>query len=126
MMRVVICGSRTWTDKETIYLFVCALPLLSEVITGGARGADTIADAAAEEFGHFRIIFPANWKGQGKAAGPLRNLRMLDMKPDRVIAFRAKGQSVGTDVMVRECKRRGIPVRVVTEGDDSDPHEWAA
>lgn len=114
-MRVIVCGSRTWTDEVLIRARLSVLPALSEVITGGARGADRLADKAAEEQGHFRIIFPANWTGQGKAAGPLRNRRMLDMSPDLVIAFRVEGESRGTDDMIGECDRRGIPVEIVTQ-----------
>lgn len=113
-MRVVVCGSRNWTDQAAIKQRLSDLPPLSEVITGGARGADSLADRAADNCGHFRIIFPANWIGQGKAAGPLRNLRMLDMQPDLVIAFRSEGESKGTDHMIGECRRRGVPVEVVT------------
>lgn len=113
-MRVVVCGSRTWKDQKRIAERLRELPPLSEIITGAADGADYLADIVARHLFMNRVIFPANWKGQGKAAGPLRNRRMLDMEPDLVIAFRANGASRGTDDMVRECERRGIPVEVIS------------
>lgn len=113
-MRVVVCGSRTWTDRKLIRDRLADLPSGTEVITGAARGADTLADNYAREHGLNRVIFPANWTGDGRAAGPMRNRRMLDMGPDLVIAFRADGESRGTDDMIEECRKRGIPVEVVT------------
>lgn len=112
-MRVIVCGSRKWDDVRAVRERLENLPHLSEIITGGAAGADRIGDRVADEMGYFRIIFPANWNGQGKAAGPLRNRRMLDMEPDLVIAFRSSGESRGTDDMIRECARRGISCEVI-------------
>lgn len=112
-MRVVVCGSRTWTDRKSVRDRMVELPPGTEVITGAARGADTLADNYASELGLNRVIFPINWTGQGKAAGALRDRRMLDLGPDLVIAFRADGESRGTDDMIEECRKRGIPFEVV-------------
>ncbi len=78
------------------------------IISGGAPGADTLAEVAAAELNLETTIFPADWERYGRSAGPKRNLQMLDTEPDLVIAF-AGGR--GTAHTVRHALKRGIPVR---------------
>jgi hypothetical protein len=88
-MRVLVCGDRNWTDKEVIRSVLKALkPKPELVICGGARGADTLAKEVAIELGLKVVEFPANWALNGKAAGPMRNQKMLvEGQPTFVIAF---------------------------------------
>lgn len=79
-MKVIICGGRTYklTLDDLAWLDdFHATHMLSEVITGGANGADAGAAQWAEMRGINCVIFPANWVGDGKKAGVLRNIRML-------------------------------------------------
>jgi|SRR6266536_346003 len=119
MYRVLICGSRDWTDK---YAISCVLngyrsdEIGITVINGGARGADSIAKWWADVNQEPRETYPADWKQHGKAAGLIRNQRMLEEgKPDVVWAFVTKPleESRGTHDMVRRAKAAGIPVYVV-------------
>jgi hypothetical protein len=112
-LRVLVCGSRDWTDWRAIDTRVRALPNGSTVIHGAARGADLLAAGAAVRFGYGVQAFPANWKHYGKAAGCIRNLAMLDTGPDLVLAFQRNG-SRGTQHTIDEARRRGIPVEVFT------------
>jgi len=79
-MKVIICGGRSYNfmaeDRAWLDDFH-AEHVLSEVITGGAPGADICGDIWAQERGIIRVVFPANWEGEGKNVGPLRNARML-------------------------------------------------
>jgi hypothetical protein len=45
---------------------------------GGARGVDGLAQRAIKKYKIVHRVFPANWKELGKAAGPLRNVQMVD------------------------------------------------
>lgn len=112
-MKVLICGSRDWNDGTAIYMRVSKLPGDAEIITGGARGADTIAERAARDTRRPCTVFHANWDDHGRKAGILRNLRMLDYGPDLVIAFQRAG-SRGTQHTINEARKRGIPVEVIT------------
>ena len=56
--------------------------------------------------------FPADWDTYGKQAGFIRNIQMLDEKPDLVIAFQ-KNASRGTQHTINEARKRGIPVEVI-------------
>lgn len=121
-MRILVCGSRTWEDSDTIervlLAFSDALPI---IIHGAARGADHLADWVAADHGWTRIPFPvtdADWRKHGKAAGAIRNRQMLEEgQPDLVIAFRVRGESRGTDNMIAQARKEGVPVWVVREGE---------
>lgn len=107
-VRVLVCGSREWTDRDAIYNFLAFLTRDNVVIHGAARGADSIAAEAAGRRGAAVVAFPAEWDKHGKAAGPIRNQRMLDEgKPDVVIAF---GVGRGTGDMIRRAGKAGVPV----------------
>jgi predicted Rossmann-fold nucleotide-binding protein len=111
---ILACGSREWRDRSAVHLVLMCEPHRRgwdgqpiTVITGGARGADSFAATSAMELGYESIVVPAEWDIHGKAAGPIRNRKMLDMAPDLVVAF---GQGRGTDDCVREAERRQVPV----------------
>src|SRR4051812_3240410 len=87
--RVLVCGSRDWTDKDEIANVLADLADLPsvEILHGGARGADQMAGEVAEFYGYDVRVFAADWQNEGRRAGFLRNLRMLDEKPNLVLAF---------------------------------------
>ena len=75
--RVMITGSRTWTDEDKIRTALSELPEGSTVVHGNARGADKIADRVAKELGLEVEVSPANWREEGRSAGVRRNARMI-------------------------------------------------
>ena len=111
-MKVLFTGDRHWTNRDSVRKRISLLPSDTEIIFGDARGLDTIVSHLSYEMG-FKRNGPhyANWKEHGKAAGPIRNRAMLDLKPDLVIAFHPDLESSkGTKDCVNEARRRGIPV----------------
>ena len=117
-MKVLVCGSRTWTDTLPIRnrmtkLFLDA-PVGSRptVIHGGAPGADVLAGHEARKLGMKVHVFPADWKKHGKRAGILRNLKMLEEEPDLVLAF-WDGKSFGTAHTISVAKERNIPIEII-------------
>lgn len=115
---VVVCGSRTWDDEAAIRAAVEELvrqePFLL-VVTGGAAGADTIADEVARKLGAHTAVIRALW-AKGRNAGPVRNQVMVDLFPNMVLAFRRRGPSSGTDDMVRRAVEARAFVTVFHEG----------
>lgn len=115
--RVLVCGSRSWTDRNAIRERLLKLrdrdPIWDDptIIHGDARGADKVAADVAARLGFDLEAYPANWMRYGKAAGPMRNIRMLDSGVDLVLAFQLDG-SRGTQHTIDEARRRGIPVEV--------------
>ncbi len=114
-MKTLVCGSRDWEDIHAIRIRMVKLPPHTEIIHGGAPGADSIAGFLAADLGFTVHVFPADWKKHGKAAGPIRNRLMLDECPDLVLAFQRRG-SRGTQDTIDEAVRRGIAVEVLTPG----------
>lgn len=110
-MRVLVCGGRDFTDKAALYRALDAVHRkhgITDLIEGEAPGADSLAREWALEAQVCLLPFPADWKTHGRAAGPIRNARMLaEGKPDAVVAFPG---GRGTADMVRQAKEAGIPV----------------
>ena len=110
-MIILACGSRDWDNQEIVRAALQELDESSVVVSGAARGADSIAADLAREMGLEVWEFAADWEAYGKRAGMMRNLQMLDQNPDQVWAF-WDGQSRGTAHTVRAARKRGIQVRI--------------
>lgn len=114
-MKVLVCGSRNWSNISRLRRVMAWLPDDAIVIHGGCRGADQMAASTAKKFGMEVVEYKADWSRHGKAAGPIRNQLMLDDgKPDMVIAFADDVSTTrGTLDMVQRAKAAGVPVLVV-------------
>lgn len=113
-MKVLICGSRDYTNHLAIKRRVDELPDDTIVIEGGASGADSWARYAAIERGlHVAQVKPL-YTTHGRAAPLLRNQAMLRLEPDLVIAFSSSNSSLtsGTSHVTLAAKREGIPIEI--------------
>lgn len=113
--RVLVCGGRDYANIERVFYALDQYHKrhgpISLVITGAARGADTLAGAWALARRVDLDPYPADWRTHGKRAGPLRNQQMIDEgKPTVVIAFPG---GAGTADMVRRAKAAGITTHVL-------------
>jgi hypothetical protein len=119
-MKVLVCGGRDFDNVElvrkvfsqTILPFCEGPPEI--VIHGGARGADRIAGAVANELGILTAQVNALWDFHGKAAGWVRNKGMLALKPDIVVAFPG---GTGTANMIKIAQDAGVEVVIIKESD---------
>ena len=119
-MKILVCGSRTFTNTSLVYGELMKLMKSQEslmIIEGGCRGPDTFARMFAEEFNLPHVTEWAEWEKYGKRAGPIRNQVMLEMKPDLVLAFVDKKlkDSRGTYDMVKKAMDAGIEVMIVPD-----------
>lgn len=116
-MRVLVCGSRDYPSREYLQSYLDSLEGdIDVVIQGGARGADRFAADWAADRGIECEEYRPDWERHSKAAGHIRNARMLDEgEPDLVIAFPTEylAVSAGTSDMVHQAWERGIPVVVM-------------
>jgi len=114
-MNIAIVGSRTFTDYEALevaivnYLPAEMWPLT--IISGGAKGADALAEQLAENFNLELKIFPADWDTHGKIAGFLRNQKIIDAS-DFVIAF-WDGKSKGTKDTIDKARKAKKPTLII-------------
>jgi hypothetical protein len=114
--RVLVCGSRHWSDYSAIVEAITALePMPSLIIHGGATGADSLAGTAAHYLSIPVQVFKAPWVEHGRAAGFIRNRFMLiEGRPDLILAFASPclAESKGTAHMVALARKAGIPVQL--------------
>ena len=107
-MKVAIIGSRGITDFA---LDTLVPPEATEILSGGARGVDTLARIWAEAHGLPCREFLPDYPRYGRGA-PLRRNAELVHKADLVIAL-WDGNSRGTAFTIAECERTGKPCRVI-------------
>jgi hypothetical protein len=142
-MRIMVTGSRKWTDGQAIRMALLPYFLLGEditLVTGGAEGADTLAEEMAKGVIHQLVLQmggtmrvtvekfrPRYIKGDmaGNKFAPLqRNLDMLDTKPDVVLAFKlGYGTNGGTQFTIANAQRRGIPVVIYNLPEPEEAHD---
>lgn len=97
MDKVAVVGGRDFTDQSRMFYILDKYNEkhgISHIITGGARGADTLAESYAKSRCIPYTVYPANWDKHGKQAGFLRNTDIVKAS-DVVIAFPTKS-SKGT------------------------------
>jgi len=111
MARVLVCGGRDYFDRDKVYEILSEIYtecIIDVIISGHAKGADSLGEEYAKYFNIPVEIYPANWKRYGKSAGYKRNQQMLDEgKPDLVVAFPG---GTGTDMMCYIAERGGVNV----------------
>lgn len=139
MRRVLVTGSRQWTDYATIgeALRDQYIKYGPFVIVHGAcpEGVDAIASEWAKwakfvNSGCIEEHHPAAWKVDGRSAGPKRNQMMVDLGANVCLAFpticpgdkhncpRQQHYSHGTSHCMSAARRSGIPVENFGPGLD--------
>lgn len=115
-MKTVICGGRHVKDPGIVYAAVLDSKFtITEVVCGGARGADELGRQWAEQRGIPVKMFLADWDKFGKSAGAIRNNDMAKYC-EQVIAI-WNGKSHGTKNMIASARRSGKPVFIFQVND---------
>lgn len=114
--RVIIAGSRTFTDYELLdhklsHILQRLTPDDTAIVSGTAKGADQMGEHWAWAHGFEVMRFPAQWDVHGKRAGYIRNEQMLEAAT-HLIAFH-DGVSRGTAHMIDIARKKGLKVVVV-------------
>jgi len=119
-IKLAVVGSRSFNDYEFLKKILQFHPC-KKIISGGARGADTLADRYATENNITMQEFLPNWNVYGKSAGFLRNKQIVE-SCDELVAF-FDGESPGTKYSITLAKDAGKPVYIywppeedITEG----------
>lgn len=122
--RVIICGSRDFTDYELLKN-KCDLLLSRKIedgykitiISGCARGADTLGERYADERSFNIERHPADWNKYGKGAGFIRNQEMALSANACIAFFSSTNESSGTRDMVNRAQKENLLVRKIYQNE---------
>lgn len=113
-MNLAIIGSRSFTDKGLLLSILgrhFSLCGVTEVVSGGAAGADSLGAAWGRDMGIKVTEFKPDWETFGKAAGMIRNEDIIK-EADFVLAFHdgiSKG-TAGALVIARRLRKSTLIV----------------
>lgn len=104
-----VVGSRDFDDYDLLKSELSKFEI-TKIISGGAKGADSLAERYAAENNIPTEIYKPDWS-IGKHAGIMRNKTIVD-NSDRVIAF-WDGSSKGTLSSINHAKKNGKPTIII-------------
>jgi len=117
MIRVGVTGGRNYHNARLVAEMLGFARVMQNEITivvGCANGLDRLVRNWAIKHGITFEEFKADWKTHGKAAGPIRNQKMLDSGMIILIAFPG---GTGTAHMTGICRKAGVQVIEVNDSD---------
>ena len=122
----IVAGSRKFNNyemlkKELDYLLQNQIDV--EIISGGAKGADSLAEKYADEKGYKKHIMPAEWGLYGKRAGYIRNEQMhiyASEYENRGCVCFWDGKSKGTAHNFELAERFNTPIKVINYGKERE------
>jgi len=111
-MRIAIVGSRTFKNynllTDIMHRFTGEI---SNIISGGAKGADSLGEEYANFWQIKFTVFRPNWTRHGKSAGFVRNQQIVNAC-DMVIAF-WDGISKGTKDTIDKARVAKKPTFII-------------
>ena len=113
-MKVIVAGGRDFNDFEKMKATLDKILKGKEditIVSGTARGADTLGERYAMLRGYKIERHPANWTRFGKRAGYIRNEEMAD-NADYLVAY-WDYKSRGTMHMINIAKEKKLGVIVI-------------
>jgi len=117
-MNIGVVGSRIFNDYLLLaewlnhFRLSCHVRVdLVTIISGGAKGADSLAEDYAENWGMKSLVFKPDWEKYGKSAGFKRNQDIVD-NSDMVVAF-WDGKSKGTQDSINKARAAKKPTFIV-------------
>ena len=106
-----IVGSRNFTDYDMFCRHVDEFVKnnhVTSIVSGGARGADSMAERWAHEHNVPIMVYHAEWTKYGRSAGPRRNMKIV-ADSSYILAFPSK-DGHGTQNTIAFASKKGIMV----------------
>ncbi len=114
MFKVIVAGGRDFNDypllEKKLDRLLENMPNV-EIVSGLAKGADSLGLKYASQKNLPVIKFPANWREYGTMAGYERNIQMADYA-DACVCF-WNGKSRGTKHMIRIARKFNLQLRII-------------
>jgi hypothetical protein len=110
-MKTIIAGSRQFVNANILYAGIGKTEwTITEVVSGGARGIDSLGERWAAANNIPVKLFLANWKVHGNSAGYKRNVEMANYAEALLAIW--DGRSPGTAHMISIAKDKGLRIYV--------------
>ena len=111
-MKIAVIGSRNFTDQDILYRELNDIKDKIElVISGGASGADTLAENWALDNNITVKIIKPDWETYGRSAGIVRNKQIIE-SCEYCYAFWDE-KSKGTLFGINYCKKILKPIKII-------------
>jgi hypothetical protein len=108
-MKVIVAGGRDFTNYALVEEAIKISGFeISQIVSGKAKGIDTLGEVWALANNVPVEAFPADWSQHGRAAGPIRNKQMAEYA-DALIAI-WDGESKGTANMIQQARNKKLNV----------------
>jgi len=109
-MKLAVTGSRNFKNYKVMKKVLMKYKI-EEIVSGGAKGADTLAERFADEHKIKKVIFKPDYAKYGKKAPLMRNRQIVDYV-DRMIAF-WDGKSRGTKYTIDYARKNRKKINVI-------------
>jgi len=113
-MKLAVIGGRDFNDYTLLQKSILSHYRgkgVKMIISGGAKGADTLGERFAKDYKLDTVIFTPNWETYGKSAGFIRNQDII-RNSDHVIAF-WDGKSKGTKNSIDIARKLGKELVII-------------
>ena len=112
-MRVIIAGSReVKIENNKLWELIKDSGFdITEIVSGGCRGADQAGELYADIHDIPVKKFPADWNKHGKSAGPRRNQEMADYADVLILLW--NGESRGSFDMLTKAFYGKLKIHIV-------------
>ena len=110
-MYIAIVGSRSFSNYSLMKDECSFISKEDTIVSGGAKGADSLAKLLSEDIGCKYIEYPAQWDKYGKSAGYRRNVDIIQ-RADVVMAF-WDGESKGTKHSIELAEKHNRLLKII-------------
>ena len=121
-MNIAIVGGRDFSDytllKESLLAYISIYRVPDNIVSGGAKGADTLATQFATEMGIPLLVFKPDYQKYGRGATLIRNTQIIE-NAEVVFAF-WDGESKGTKDSITKAKKLQKELYIISYGEKTE------
>ena len=117
-IKLIIAGGRDFNDYQLLQLETQRFlveqgfnPSQLIIVSGNAKGADSLGEEFAEKYNFPIATYPADWNKNGKAAGPIRNEEMANFATHAIIFW--DSISRGSKNMIETARKYNLIYKIV-------------